>query len=204
MNAVQSPHLVIDKTTAEPNYGAVGDIIHYTIVATNDGNTTIAAVTVTDPNASGLSCTPANGSPLAPGSSMDCTASHTITQADIDAGHYLNTACVDDGAAGAAQACDDADIPAVNTPHLSIEKAVTEANYDSIGDVLNYTIVATNDGNTIDRGGHRDRPERVGAQLHARERLAARTRLIHGLHGIPHDHPGRHRRRPLPQHRLRR
>ena len=41
---------------------------------------------------------------------MDCTASHTITQADIDAGHYLNTACVDDGAAGAAQACDDATV----------------------------------------------------------------------------------------------
>ena len=37
---------------------------------------------------------------------------HTVTQADIDAGHYLNTACVDDGAGGAAQACDDADVPA--------------------------------------------------------------------------------------------
>ncbi len=29
-------------------------MIHYTIEATNDGNTTLAAVTVTDPNASGL------------------------------------------------------------------------------------------------------------------------------------------------------
>ena len=25
---------------------------------------------------------------------MTCTASHTVTQADIDAGHYLNQACV--------------------------------------------------------------------------------------------------------------
>ncbi len=46
-------------------------MIHYTIEATNDGNTTLTAVTVTDPNASGLSCTPANGSPLAPGETID-------------------------------------------------------------------------------------------------------------------------------------
>ena len=38
---------------------------------------------------------------------MTCTASHTITQADIDAGSFYNQACVDDGANGAAQACDD-------------------------------------------------------------------------------------------------
>ena len=73
----------------EASYDAVGDVIHYTIVATNTGNTTLAAVTVTDPNAvAGLACTPANGSPLAPGASMTCTASHTVTQADIDAGHF--------------------------------------------------------------------------------------------------------------------
>ena len=92
---------------------AVGHVIHYTITATNDGNTTLAAVTVTDPNATSLVCTPANGSSLAPGASMTCTASHTVTQADIDAGHYFNHACVDDGPGGAAQACDDVTTPAV-------------------------------------------------------------------------------------------
>ena len=65
--------------------------MHYTIVATNVGNMTLAAVTVTDPGVSGLSCTPANGSALAPGASMSCTATHTVTQADLDAGHYANT-----------------------------------------------------------------------------------------------------------------
>ena len=62
-------------------------MIHYTIVATNTGNMTLAAVTVTDPGVTGLSCTPANGSPLAPGGTMTCTATHTVTQADLDAGH---------------------------------------------------------------------------------------------------------------------
>ena len=64
---------------------------------------TLGAVTVTDPNASGLVCVPPNGSSLAPGASMICTASHTVTQADLDAGHYLNPACVNDGNGGATR-----------------------------------------------------------------------------------------------------
>src|SRR5205085_1252303 len=93
VNTQQNPHLSITKVATESGYSAVGQVIHYTIVATNDGNTTLAGVTVSDPNATGLTCTPANGSPLAPGASMNCTASHTITQADIDAGSYYNQAC---------------------------------------------------------------------------------------------------------------
>ena len=120
----------------EASYDAVGDVIHYTIVATNDGNMTLHNVTVSDPNAATSSCTPANRSSLAPGASMNCTATHTVTQADLDAGHYFNTACVDDGAGGAAQACDDEDVPAVQSPHLAITKAATETSYDTVGDVI--------------------------------------------------------------------
>ncbi len=79
-------------------------------MATNDGNTTLSAVTITDPKATGLSCTPANGSSLAPGASMTCTASHAVTQADIDAGHYFNQACVETPTAP-IRSCDDVDVP---------------------------------------------------------------------------------------------
>ena len=132
----------------ESGYDSVGDVINYTIVATNTGNTTLAAVTVTDARVSDLVCTPANGSSLAPGASMNCTASHTITQADIDAGSFFNEACVDDGAGGARPACDDVTTTADQNPALSITKVATETGYDSVGDVINYTIVATNTGNT--------------------------------------------------------
>ena len=56
---------------------------------------------------------------------LSCTASHTVTQADIDAGHYLNTACVET-ATGATATCDDADVPADQNPHLTIVKDATE------------------------------------------------------------------------------
>ena len=146
--AVQAPTLSITKVATETSFNAVGQVIHYTIVATNAGNTTLAAVTVTDPGVSGLTCTPANGSSLAPGASMTCTATHTVTQADLDAGHYANTACVDDGAGGAAQQCASKDVPAVQAPTLSITKAATETSFDAVGQTIHYTIVATNVGNT--------------------------------------------------------
>jgi hypothetical protein len=90
----------------------VGQVLHYTITVTNDGNITLANVTVTDPNASGLSCTPPNGSTLAPGAQMSCTASHAIVQADLDAGHYANQACVSSTTSGANSPCSSVDTPA--------------------------------------------------------------------------------------------
>ena len=147
VTADKMPALVIDKVAAEEIFAAVGDKIHYTIVATNTGNITLDSVTITDPNVTDLSCTPANGSELAPGASMTCTATHTVTQADIDVGHYINDACVDDGADGATKMCDGADVPADLKPHLAIEKTATETSFDAVGDLIQYSIVATNNGN---------------------------------------------------------
>jgi uncharacterized repeat protein (TIGR01451 family) len=147
-NTAQNPALTITKVATETGFSAVGDVIHYTITATNSGNTTLAAVTVTDTEVSDLSCTPANGSSLAPGASLSCTASHTITQTDIDAGSFYNQACVDDGTGGATQACDDVTTPGTQSPALTITKVATETGFSAVGDVIHYTITATNSGNT--------------------------------------------------------
>jgi uncharacterized repeat protein (TIGR01451 family) len=147
-NLAQNSALSIAKDATETSYSAVGQTIHYTIVATNTGNTTLASVTITDTEAVLGTCTPANGSSLAPGATITCAASHVVTQADIDAGTYNNTACVDDGAGGAAEVCDDADVPSSKSPSLSILKTAATGTYDSVGDVITFTIVATNTGNT--------------------------------------------------------
>src|SRR5215210_431745 len=144
-NLQEHPELSIVKTATEQSFDEVGDVVHYTITATNTGNVTLANVTVTDPNVSNLVCSPVAGSSLAPGAAMTCTATHTITQADLDAGHYANTACVN--ATGAAQKCDDEDVPGVKTPELSIVKTATEQSFDEVGDVVHYTVTATNTGN---------------------------------------------------------
>ena len=114
------------KDDAGATYDEVGDVIHYTIVATNIGNVTLKGVVVTDPNVTDLVCTPATPVDLAPGDSIACTASHTVTQEDLDNGVYLNTACANDTDGPAAEVCDDEDTPGEQNPVLAIDKTVAE------------------------------------------------------------------------------
>jgi uncharacterized repeat protein (TIGR01451 family) len=148
----QNPELSIDKVAAEDGFSAVGDVIHYTITAQNVGNVTLKGVIVTDPNVSDLECTPATPVDLAPGEKIECTASHTISQEDLDAGSFYNQACVDDTEGPAAEVCDDVTTEGEQNPALEIEKLATEQSYDEIGDVIHYTITATNSGNVTLHG----------------------------------------------------
>jgi uncharacterized repeat protein (TIGR01451 family) len=137
---------MITKSASPTTYNAAGQTITYTIVATNDGNVTLSSVTVTDtPALDGFSCVPANGSSLAPGQSMTCTGTHTITQADVDLGHFDDTACV--AAPPAAQACAPNTVTGQQNPHLMITKSASPTTYNAAGQTITYTIVATNDGN---------------------------------------------------------
>ena len=143
----QDPELSIDKVDLTGTFDQVGDVISYTIVATNTGNVTLHDVVVTDPNVSDLACTPTTPVDLAPGEQISCTASHTVTQEDIDAGSFWNQACVDDGQGGADKACDDVTTTGEQNPELSIDKVDETGGFDSVGDVIDYSIVATNTGN---------------------------------------------------------
>src|SRR4029079_15476058 len=76
---VNSPALTILKTSSTADYDSVGDVVTYSITATNSRNTTLASVTITDANAVLGTCTPANRSSLAPGATLVCAATHTVT-----------------------------------------------------------------------------------------------------------------------------
>jgi uncharacterized repeat protein (TIGR01451 family) len=149
----KNPHLAITKIPTEQSFSKVGDVIHYTITATNDGNVTLHNVDVTDPNVSNLACTPVDPvADLAPTEQIVCTASHTITQADLDAGSFYNKACVDDGAGNAAEACADVTTDGDQNPALSITKDDDDETFSKVGDVIDYTIKAWNSGNVTLHG----------------------------------------------------
>ncbi len=49
--------MTIDKTTTTPSYAAVGDVLSYSYLVTNSGNTTItAAITVSDDRIATVTC----------------------------------------------------------------------------------------------------------------------------------------------------
>ena len=81
---------------------------------------------------------------LLPGASITCTASHTITQADLDAGSITNVATASSGALASNQ--DTATVNAVQSPVLRVVKSSTPVG-DGCGQVVPYTFTVTNTGN---------------------------------------------------------
>src|SRR4029077_16571236 len=140
------PALSITKKATPTTYSKVGEVISYKIVATNTGNVTLSNVSVEDkPALEGFSCSPSIPATLAPGASITCTGTHTITQADLDAGKIEDTACTT--ATGAKEACASTEQKAEPKPKLSITKKASPSTYRKVGDVISYEIVASNTGN---------------------------------------------------------
>ena len=123
VTAAQGPDLELVKTATPSTYAAVGDVIDYSYLVTNSGNTTLdGPVTVTD-NKVAVTC-PAVAT-LDPGDDVTCTASYTITQADIDAGSVTNTAHA--SADGIDSSDDSATVNAAQGPDLELVKTATPA-----------------------------------------------------------------------------
>ena len=146
-------HGVLDPTVAGPaNRADVGDEIDYTLTATNAGNVTLTGVTVTDPKLGTLVCVPPQPATLAPGAQIVCTATYTLTQADLNSGQVQNIATTDSTETPPAQTTETVQLP--QAPALAISKSgtldmtvVAPANEADPGDEVNYTLTATNTGN---------------------------------------------------------
>ncbi len=148
--------LSIVKTASPTTYDSVGDVISYQIVATNTGNVTLSNVTVSDPTLGTLTCTPTQPATLAPGAAITCSGSHTITQADLDAGTFANTACATRD--GATEVCDTETVTGEKKPALSLVKTASPTTYDSVGDVITYH-------DRCDEHGQRDVEQRDGHSI---------------------------------------
>ena len=158
-----NPALTIDKAFVNVTGGdgdaladAVGDILNYTVTVTNTGDVTLTGVTVVDP----LTGQNVSGVTLAPGASQVYNTSYTLTQDDLDGegnagsdNDIDNTATADSDQTGPAS--DSATVPLVQTRALAIDKQFVDVTggdgdglADAVGDVINYQMLVTNEGNT--------------------------------------------------------
>ncbi|MFT4305468.1 MAG: hypothetical protein QM604_01105, partial [Microbacterium sp.] len=157
VTAEQSPELTLVKTADVETVTAAGDTITYTFTVTNSGNVTVDTVAVSETAFSGsgtLSDVECDATSLASGESTDCTATYTVTQADIDAGEITNTAVAtgtDPNAATVTSNEDDAVVTATESAALTLVKSADVATIDAVGDTITYTFTVTNSGNvTVD------------------------------------------------------
>ncbi len=166
----RSPELQVVKTDVLNGFGVVGDTIDYAITVTNTGTVTVSDIDMTDSLAdaeASLSCTPAEPFTLAPGASASCTATHTIVQAEVDAGSVSNTAtatgedpdgdpvaddsddpddATDDDPDGDGEPDDPTVTPLTGLTELEVIKTDTLSGTGIAGDTVDYGITVTNTG----------------------------------------------------------
>ena len=205
VTAVQRPALTLVKSATPATYDSVGDVITYSYLVTNSGNVRLAGpVTIADDKSTDESCPNVNtvgnlDAYLDPTEQITCTASYTITQADINSGSVTNVATA--SADGTTSNQDTETVTAVQRPALTLVKSATPATYDSVGDVITYSYLVTNSGNvrlagpvTIadDKSTDESCPNvntvgNLDAYLDPTEQI--------DLHRQLHHHPGRHQQR---------
>ena len=151
VEADKQPELTLDKSVTPATYDAAGDVLSYSYLVTNTGNVTITdPVTVTDDQVT-VTCPPLPPGGLAPGAALTCTASHSVTQADVDAGEVINTAAASSGTT--TSAVDTATATAAQTSELHLTKVGDIRRPTTrVGDVIGYTYTLTNVSNVTLNG----------------------------------------------------
>ena len=127
-----------------------GQVVPYTFMVTNAGNQTLTGITVTDPKCDCGSRIPVRrhqpDSKLQLTETWTYTCSHTVTQAEMDAGGNLSNTVTADSTESAPDT-DTHDIPITQTPAIHVVKSSTTTAIDHAGQVVPYTFVVTNAGN---------------------------------------------------------
>ncbi len=153
-NTPLKPEITLQKSVAEKTL-TVGETLHYSFLVTNTGNVTLAPVTINDHEFTGhgtrpvVTC-PAGAAALAPTASVTCTATYTVSHADVDAGSVSNTATAS-GKTPASQAITSAPssaiIRAVQSPGITVVKSASPSTFSVAGETITYSFDVTNSGN---------------------------------------------------------
>ena len=153
---LSDPSIALDKSAGpvvdgDGNGADAGDTIDFEFVVTNTGNVTLDPVSVDDPAVGAVDC-PVDV--LAPDDSTTCTATYTLTQLDVDAGHFANTATASGTppVGGPVDDEDSTDTPVTAGPALSLDKSAgpvvdADGNGPDAGDTVDYTFEVSNTGN---------------------------------------------------------
>ena len=89
-------------------------------------------------------------STLAAGASETCTATYTVTQADVNNGSVADSATASGTTPSGGSVVSPPspyNVPAVQTPGLSMVKSTTSSKVSKVGDVIAYSFLVTNTGN---------------------------------------------------------
>ncbi len=141
----QTPALSISKSSPTTDFDAVGDTISYSYDVTNTGNVTLTNTIAVNDDKATVSCPALPPGGLDPAATITCSATHVVTQGDLDSGFVTNIATARSGATTSPS--DSVTVNANQLPAMTVTKTSSTPSYDSVGDSLNYSYVVRNTGN---------------------------------------------------------
>ena len=138
----QSPALTVEKSSTTSSISATG-AVDYSYLITNTGNVTLTGIALVDDNTD--SAPVCLVTTLAPAETTTCSATHSVTQGELDAGaDIVNN--VDAGSDQGATASDSLSLPVSQSPALTVEKSSTTSSITATG-AVDYSYLITNTGN---------------------------------------------------------
>ena len=146
--------MTLTKTASKDTDVEEGDIITYTYVATNTGNITIDAVTISDVHggtAALSAITPSNVTIAPNGGSQTFTSTYTVKQADIDAGSVISNTATANGTPRRGPftppEVTETITPIAPNPLATLTKTASPDANAGLNDVITYNYVVENTGN---------------------------------------------------------
>jgi uncharacterized repeat protein (TIGR01451 family) len=152
-NEARAASLALTTSASPSTYSAPGDVVNYTYTVTNDGNTTVTGIGIAATAFTGTGTPPAPtcaATSLAPAATTQCTASYTVTAADVTAGSVSNTAVASgqDAVLGAVTSPDaSAVVTVAPAPALTLTKSVDHGTASGPGQIVTYSYLIENTGN---------------------------------------------------------
>jgi large repetitive protein len=140
--------LTLNKTANPTVFNTLGQVITYTLTVSNSGSATVSGPVVvsdnlaTDETCPALTTVGDGDSFFDPGESIACSATYTITAADMSSGLVTNTATASSG--GITSLPDSATVNRI-LADLSLTKTVDNAA-PTVGSNITYTITVSNAG----------------------------------------------------------
>ncbi|MFI6423644.1 hypothetical protein [Promicromonospora sp. NPDC050880] len=150
------PALTVVKSASPsgPEAFTVGQEITYSFEVTNTGNLSLSDITIDETEFSGTGEVPVATCPadvLAPGDSLTCTATYTLTQADVDSGEVANTATATGTPPGdtppPTSPPSTVEVPSTPAPGLEVVKTSDTEKITEVGQEVVYSFEVTNTGN---------------------------------------------------------
>ncbi|MDP4157739.1 MAG: hypothetical protein Q8929_19095, partial [Bacillota bacterium] len=188
-NAAMTVAKVLASNADGDDSGTVtlGDVLTYTVTATNTGSIALTNVHVSDPltTPSAINC-----ATVAVGATCVLSGAHTVTATDVSHGSIDNT-----GSATAAQVT-QAVSSSISTPVAGGNPAMTVAkvlasNADgddsgtvTLGDVLTYTVTATNTGSVTLTNVHVSDPLTTPSAITCATVAVGATCVLSGTHTV--------------------